>query len=110
MKTPYEFEVKPKEAMLDDNYSLVLSQNTPNPVGEYTQISFSISNDAYVDLSLYNLLGQKLHTFVASKVKGTIKHSINWNGAIRGSKLQTGVYIYELRVNGKRKKRKLIIK
>ncbi|CAL2103535.1 conserved protein of unknown function precursor containing a type A C-terminal secretion signal [Tenacibaculum sp. 190130A14a] len=110
MNTPYIFRLKAKEIESSTDYGLSLSQNRPNPVDEYTKISFSISNDAHVNLSLYNLLGQKLHTFVSRKVKANTKHELQWNGEIRGTKLQTGVYMYELRVNGKRLKRKLIIK
>ncbi|WP_299107537.1 LamG-like jellyroll fold domain-containing protein [uncultured Tenacibaculum sp.] len=110
MKLPYSFRLKAKESESSIDYGLSLSQNRPNPVDGYTKISFSISNEAHVNLSLYNLLGQKLHTFVSGKVKANTKHEIQWNGEIRGTKLQTGVYMYELRVNGKRLKRKLIIK
>lgn len=109
MKTPYEFSLKPKDDELNKNYSLSLSQNVPNPVIEHTQISYSIPKDGYVDLSLYNMLGQKVHTFVRGKVKGKTKHVVNWNGLVKANKLESGIYVYELRVEGKRKQRKLII-
>ncbi|RBW62388.1 hypothetical protein DS884_01965 [Tenacibaculum sp. E3R01] len=110
MNSPYSFTVKSKEVELSKNYTLTLSQNRPNPMNEHTQISFSTPKEVFVDLSLYNMLGQKLHTFVARKVTGNRMHTINWNGVAQGHKLQSGVYVYELRVEGKRLQRKLIIK
>ncbi|RBW62383.1 hypothetical protein DS884_01940 [Tenacibaculum sp. E3R01] len=109
MNSPYSFTVKSKEVELSKNYTLALSQNRPNPMNEHTQISFSTPKEVFVDLSLYNMLGQKLHTFVARKVTGNRMHTINWNGVAQGHKLQSGVYVYELRVEGKRLQRKLII-
>ncbi|WP_431165000.1 LamG-like jellyroll fold domain-containing protein [Tenacibaculum halocynthiae] len=110
MNSPYSFTVKSKEVELPKNYTLTLSQNRPNPMNKHTQISFSTPKEVFVDLSLYNMLGQKLHTFVARKVTGNRMHTIHWNGVAQGHKLQSGVYVYELRVEGKRLQRKLIIK
>lgn len=110
MNNPYRFMLKSANVEEESEGPLSLSQNRPNPMEQHTQIDFSIAKDAYVDLSLYNMLGQKLHTFLAKKVKGNTQHTVQWNGIVRGNKLQRGVYIYELRVDGKRIQRKLIIK
>lgn len=108
MKKPYSFKLK--DASLGGNQALSLSQNIPNPMLERTQISYSIPHDAIVDLSLYNTIGQKVHTFVRGNVKGKRIHTILWDGVANGSKLRAGVYIYELRVGKQRLQRKLIIR
>ena len=56
-----------------------LAQNFPNPFNPTTDITFSIDRTANVDLSIYNMLGQKVRTLTSgSKVAGT--HVLRWDG------------------------------
>ncbi|WP_442265421.1 LamG-like jellyroll fold domain-containing protein [Tenacibaculum sp. ZS6-P6] len=108
LSNPYRFTLKKNS--LDSGELLSLSQNVPNPMENHTEISFSIPEDALVDISIYNTIGQKIHTLIHKEVKGKTKHKIRWNGLVRGSQLEKGVYIYELRTSGQRLQRKLIMK
>ncbi len=73
-----------------------LAQNFPNPFNPTTDITFSIDKAANVDLSIYNMLGQKVRTLTSgSKVAGT--HVLRWDGRDEaGSNVSTGIYLYTL--------------
>jgi parallel beta-helix repeat protein len=75
--------------------------NFPNPFNPTTTISFSILNDSNVELSIFNIKGQKVKTLVYNEyTKGS--HSICWNGVDEfGKMVSSGIYYYKLNVNGK---------
>jgi len=75
--------------------------NHPNPFNPSTTIEFSIQNDAEVELTIYNIKGQKIITLASNQfTKGT--HSIIWNGDDESNKpVSSGVYLYKLNVNSK---------
>ena len=78
-----------------------LYQNTPNPFNPSTTIEFNLNNNSKVDLSIYNIKGQKIKTLFNNKlVKGD--HSIIWNGDDEfGNSVSSGLYFYKLKVNEK---------
>ena len=75
--------------------------NHPNPFNPSTTIEFSLPNDSIINLSIFNIKGQKIITLVQNEItKGT--HSIIWNGNDEtGKSVSSGVYFYKLSVNGK---------
>lgn len=81
--------------------SLILLSNYPNPFNPTTTIEFSIQNDSNIDLSIFNIKGQKIKSLAQSEfTKGT--HSIIWNGDDDKSKsISSGIYFYKLNINGK---------
>jgi len=80
------------------NYFL---SNFPNPFNPITTISFSIPNESEVDISIYNIKGQKVKT-IANNSFEMGNHSIVWNGKDESNKfVSSGVYLYKLNVNGK---------
>ncbi len=78
-----------------------LHGNFPNPFNPTTMISFSIPDESKVELTVYNIKGQKVKTLVnESLVKGI--HEILWNGRNDNNRsVASGVYFYKLSVNGK---------
>jgi len=76
-------------------------KNYPNPFNPSTTISFSISNDSNVELSIYNIKGQRVKTLVNNDFdRGN--HSVVWNGIDdSGKAVSSGLYLYKLNVNGK---------
>ena len=109
---PYELKYSSKiteEVALNNVLGLSLRQNIPNPMTDATQISYSIPEDGHVDISLYNVLGQKVYTFVSDTVKGNVLHSINWDGIAENQALSSGIYIYKLNYKGEELQRKLVI-
>ncbi len=78
-----------------------LHQNYPNPFNPTTTIEFSIQNDSEVELSVYNTKGQLIKTLIRNEyTKGS--HSIVWIGDDKfGNLVSSGIYYYELNINGK---------
>ncbi len=69
----------------------------PNPFNPETTISFNIANQTNVELSIYNIKGQKVKTLINDKLsKGA--HKVVWNGKnSSGLKVSSGVYFYRLK-------------
>jgi len=77
--------------------------NYPNPFNPSTTISFSIQNNSNVEVTIFNILGQKVKLLSKAFFKSG-EHSIIWNGNNdMGVKVCTGIYLYKLDVNGKTK-------
>ena len=67
----------------------------PNPFNPATTVQYSLSEFSWINLSVYNIRGQKLTTLSnGQNIPGV--HSVNWNG----SNYSSGVYFISLRVNG----------
>ncbi|MDR9416662.1 MAG: T9SS type A sorting domain-containing protein, partial [Gracilimonas sp.] len=73
-----------------------LSQNYPNPFNPTTQIKYSVPHDAKVQLTVYNLLGQKVAELV-NEQKSPGKYTISWDAGNNAS----GVYMYRLAAGNK---------
>ena len=73
----------------------------PNPFNPTTTIKFSIPEKIKVELTVYNIKGQKIKTLVHNEfTKGS--HSIIWNGDDESGKpVSSGIYLYKLNVNNK---------
>ena len=69
-----------------------LHQNRPNPFNNSTIISYEVWRQAYVKLSVYNLLNQEIAILLA-EVKPTGLYTVPWNGHNRyGNPVASGVY------------------
>lgn len=85
-----------------DDYRL--TQNYPNPFNPETKIDFSVPKNGFVDLRVYNSLGQEIKTLV-NKELSTGSYSINFSGASLG----TGVYYYTLTTDGFTETKKMLL-
>jgi len=89
--------------------SFMLSQNYPNPFNMATTISYSLKQEAQVDLSVYNSLGQKVVTLV-NETRPAGVHSACWNGLTAlGTEAASGVYFYRLTAGPIRESRKMLL-
>jgi len=85
----------------DDNTDLLpekttLSQNYPNPFNAYTTISFNLPSAENVEISIYNVVGQKIITLQDGQMNAG-EHSIIWDGRNEnGDEIASGVYFYRL--------------
>jgi hypothetical protein len=80
--------VKPIEGI---PMGFVLTQNYPNPFNPTTKINFSLIKNEFVNLSVYNVLGQKVAELINSDMN-VGNYSVDFNAG----KLASGVYIYRL--------------
>lgn len=81
-----------------------LHQNYPNPFNPSTNIPFTLGSASRVELNIYNLLGQKVAT-LADDLYNAGSHTLRWNA----QGFASGVYIYQLKANGSRQTKKLIL-
>ena len=71
-----------------------LDQNYPNPFNPTTTITYSLPKTGFVDLKVYNLLGQEVATLVNKEAQaGT--HQVSWNA----HNMSSGVYLYKISVS-----------
>ena len=70
-----------------------LSQNYPNPFNPTTQINFRTKEESFVNLSVFNMLGQKVRTLVNGTIDGG-DHSKVFDA----SNLASGIYFYRLEI------------
>jgi len=81
-----------------------LSQNYPNPFNPKTVISYQLPVISEVELSIYNILGQKVATLVSEKQPAGV-YKIEWDAADFAS----GVYYYLIQANDFQQVKKMII-
>ncbi|MBN2092687.1 FG-GAP repeat protein, partial [candidate division KSB1 bacterium] len=87
----------------------ILNQNFPNPFNATTVIEYQLSKPELIDLAIYNTLGQRIKTLVASNQEaGTYK--ITWEGTdIQGISVPSGVYFFKLISKEQTQMRKMIL-
>lgn len=71
--------------------SFALKQNYPNPFNPVTQIAFDLPQASRVELSVYNVLGQKVVTLIDGQMEPG-SHVVEWDGSNNSS----GVYFYRI--------------
>ena len=82
------------------NQNFVLN-NFPNPFNPKTTISFSIQNNSKIELSIFNIKGQKVKSLISDQLPAG-EHSVVWDGRdSNGKRVGSGIYFYKLNVNGK---------
>ncbi|MFQ5652637.1 MAG: FlgD immunoglobulin-like domain containing protein [bacterium] len=85
-----------------------LSQNYPNPFNPSTVISYQLSTDSDLELSIYNALGQKVRTLVSGR-QAAGNYQVRWDGKEgAGLVVSAGVYIYTLRTGDRVLKKKMV--
>ena len=82
----------------------VLYQNYPNPFNPSTTIKFDLPRATEINLSIYNLLGQKVETLI----KGYIEAG-TYSEVFDGKDLSSGTYIYRLQTNNIVQTRKMLL-
>lgn len=73
-----------------------LSQNYPNPFNPETRIDFALPHAGEVQISIYNLLGQKVRTLLDG-LQTAGEQSVVWDGKTRqGAPAESGVYLIRM--------------
>ncbi|MBN2571997.1 MAG: T9SS type A sorting domain-containing protein, partial [Ignavibacteriales bacterium] len=81
-----------------------LYQNYPNPFNPTTTISFSLSEDIFVSLKIFDILGREVETLLSDKFSaGT--YSEQWNA----TNLPSGIYLYQINAGNFTETRKLVL-
>jgi hypothetical protein len=100
-------EVSPISNSLKQNYPnpFLLKKNSRN----VTTIKFNLKYSQNVELTIFNIKGQKVKTLIKDKLdKGN--RSISWDGKNNvGINVSSGVYFYSLKANGTTNYKKMLI-
>ena len=84
-----------------------LDQNYPNPFNPETTIHFSLPKESLVDLTIYNVLGQRIRNLISQKYAAG-EHDVNWDGRDdSGEIVNSGVYLYRIKAGDFTDQRKM---
>ena len=84
--------------------TFVLNQNYPNPFNPETVISWQLAVDSHVNLTIYNVVGQRVAILVdEQKPAGT--HSVKFDA----SRLASGIYYYKAQAGNYQEMKKMLL-
>jgi hypothetical protein len=84
--------------------SFKLEQNYPNPFNPQTHIKYDVAKTGPVNLSVYNVAGQRIRTLV-----NKVQERGNYRVTFSGEGLASGVYFYRLQTGRFVETRKMIL-
>jgi hypothetical protein len=85
--------------------SFVLNQNYPNPFNPTTTITFTLTQDGYTTLKIYDVLGREVATLVQGEMQAGVEHHVTFNG----SRLANGVYFSSLENHGEKQIKRMVL-
>ena len=117
--TVYELSVEPPPnpgptAVLEHHQDtapddFTLDQNYPNPFNSGTVIRFALPQSQEVELTVYNLAGQKVVTLIDGH-RPADTYAVAWDGRdAQGNPLASGLYLYKLKADVQVQTRKLML-
>ncbi len=90
---------------IKNNYRIFyLQQNYPNPFNPRTVISYQLPVISNVEMSIYNLLGQKVATLVNERQQAG-SYQVEWDA----SRFSSGIYYYRIKVGEYQDVKKMIL-
>jgi len=108
------FAIITLDGLLESNENEIIPnsfnlKNYPNPFNPTTNINFSLQSNTEVELSIYNIKGQKVRTLVDGNIeKGD--HSVMWNGSDEsGNPVSSGIYLYKLKTKDNQKTNRMLL-
>ncbi len=81
-----------------------LSQNYPNPFNPTTLIKFSIPQDGFTSLKVFNSIGQEVTVLVNQDLKAG-----NYTFSFSANELSSGIYFYKLQSNNFTSTKKMLL-
>jgi len=85
--------------------SFSLGDNYPNPFNPSTAFNFQLGRLANVSLNVYDINGHLMETIIDNEMRSAGSYNDNFNG----SQLASGIYFYELNVDGNRINKKMLL-
>lgn len=87
----------------------VLNQNYPNPFNAQTTIRYYLPQSSRVELSIYNIRGQKVKTLVDG-FQTVGFQSVTWDGTDKnGAQVASGIYFYRVKTDFSEETRKMVL-
>jgi hypothetical protein len=86
-----------------------LSQNYPNPFNPVTTLRYDLPEDAMVNVTIYDMLGNVVNNLV-NKDQNSGHRSVQWNSTNnQGQPVSSGVYLYRMVSGDFRQAKKMIL-
>ena len=86
-----------------------LNQNYPNPFNPITNLSYDLLEDSYVNVTIYDMLGNVINNLVNTNQSSGYK-SVQWNATNNQDQpVSAGVYFYTIQVGDYRQTKKMIL-
>jgi hypothetical protein len=86
-----------------------LNQNYPNPFNATTEIRYDLPRDCNVELTIYNVAGQRVRILVNKRETAGYKNA-RWDGTNdEGTAVTSGVYFYVLKTDGFKEIKKMVL-
>jgi hypothetical protein len=82
-----------------------LETNYPNPFNPTTTITFTLAQDGFTTLKIYDVLGREVTTLANGVMKSGVINTVSFNA----SKYSSGVYFSRLESNGNVQMKKIIL-
>jgi hypothetical protein len=99
-QAPVYVEIEKHEVFAD----FVLEQAYPNPFNPSTTISYRLSADSHIDLSIYNTSGKNIGTLFTGE-QNAGRHQVIWNAP----GLPSGIYVVRLMSDGMLQTMKIVL-
>jgi len=81
-----------------------LNQNYPNPFNPSTRIRYSVPQDSYLSVKVYNMVGQEV-----AKLYEGLRHAGTYTAVFDGARLASGVYFCRMQAGNFTDTKKLIL-
>ena len=104
LKPPGRLLLEEGKNAVDAPATFELSQNYPNPFNPTTVIKFGLPRDSKVQLSVYNILGQKVADLL-NETREAGYHSVEFNA----TRLASGSYFYRIETGSYTAVKKMLI-
>ena len=86
-----------------------LHQNYPNPFNPITTLRYELTQDSYVNITIYDMLGNVVNNLVNTNQSSGYK-SIQWNATNnKGQPVSAGVYLYSIEAGEFSQTKKMIL-
>ena len=96
-----------RESALPETFSLY--QNYPNPFNPTTTLRYDLPEQAFVTLTIYDMLGREIAQLVSTTQEAGFK-LVKWGGSdSMGRPVSAGVYLYQIRAGEFVQTRKMVL-
>ena len=86
-----------------------LTQNYPNPFNPVTNINYDLFKEAFINITIYDMLGNVINNLVKRDQSSGHK-SVQWNATNnQGQPVSAGVYLYSIEAGKFRQTKKMIL-
>ena len=86
-----------------------IAGNYPNPFNPQTHISYQVAEKSYIEISIYNSVGQKIKDLIYEE-KDIGSYNVMWDGMDNyGNNVSSGIYLCRMKVDNKIFNRKMLL-